>query len=46
MPDAAGRSATDSQVDDHALFRPLGCPACNNRGYRGRMGLYELLVVI
>ncbi len=31
--------------DEHLLFRPRGCSACNDRGYRGRMGLYELLVV-
>ncbi len=29
----------------HLLFRPEGCPACAQRGYRGRIGLYELLVV-
>ncbi|HOK05742.1 MAG TPA: GspE/PulE family protein [Syntrophales bacterium] len=27
------------------LFRPRGCPECNHTGYRGRMGLFELLVV-
>ena len=26
------------------LCRINGCPACNNNGYRGRMGLHELLV--
>ena len=25
------------------LFRPVGCPACSNTGYRGRMGLYEVM---
>ncbi|MBK7729159.1 MAG: type II secretion system ATPase GspE [Gammaproteobacteria bacterium] len=46
VPDAAEQDLPQiRRVDDHALFRPLGCPACNNRGYRGRMGLYELLVV-
>lgn len=24
-------------------FRPVGCPACRGNGYRGRMGIYELL---
>jgi type IV pilus assembly protein PilB len=24
-------------------FRPVGCPACSNTGYRGRMGLYEVM---
>lgn len=32
--------------NDLMLFRPKedGCQNCNNRGYRGRMGIYELLV--
>jgi type IV pilus assembly protein PilB len=25
------------------LFRPAGCQACSNTGYRGRMGLYEVM---
>lgn len=25
------------------LCRPVGCPACMNTGFRGRMGLYEFL---
>jgi general secretion pathway protein E len=27
------------------LYRPVGCPACGNTGYRGRTGIYELVVV-
>ena len=27
------------------LFRPVGCSACSNTGYRGRMGLYEVMPV-
>ena len=27
------------------LYRPKGCPACGNTGYRGRTGLHELVVV-
>ena len=26
------------------LYRPVGCPSCRGNGYRGRMGIYELLV--
>jgi type II secretory ATPase GspE/PulE/Tfp pilus assembly ATPase PilB-like protein len=29
--------------DDIKLFKPVGCDLCNNTGYRGRMGLHELL---
>ncbi len=30
--------------DDFKLYRPKGCDICNNTGYRGRMGIHELLV--
>jgi len=30
--------------DDLTLFRAVGCQQCNNSGYRGRMGIHELLV--
>jgi len=26
------------------LYEPVGCDACNNSGYKGRLGLHELLV--
>jgi general secretion pathway protein E len=26
------------------LYRPVGCPACGHSGYRGRTGIYELVV--
>ena len=26
------------------LYRPKGCPACNDTGYKGRVGLHELMV--
>ena len=29
---------------DLTLYKPTGCPACNNSGYSGRMGLHELLM--
>ena len=30
--------------DKFVLYRPKGCPECNETGYRGMMGLFELLV--
>jgi general secretion pathway protein E len=46
VPDSAEMELLQiSRADEHLLFRPAGCAACNNRGYRGRMGLYELLEV-
>jgi type II secretory ATPase GspE/PulE/Tfp pilus assembly ATPase PilB-like protein len=28
---------------DFLLYEPKGCPNCNNTGYKGRMGVHELL---
>ncbi|MXR37586.1 type II secretion system ATPase GspE [Craterilacuibacter sinensis] len=30
---------------DVVHYRPVGCPACAMSGYRGRLGIYELLTV-
>ena len=30
--------------DDLFFYRPKGCKECNDVGYRGRIGLYELLI--
>jgi general secretion pathway protein E len=27
------------------LYHPIGCPACNQLGYRGRTGIYELVTL-
>ncbi len=27
------------------LYRPVGCPRCNNMGYKGRLGIYEVMLV-
>ena len=27
------------------LYRPIGCNTCNNTGYRGRKGIYEMMVL-
>lgn len=29
--------------DHHDFFQGKGCPVCNTTGYRGRMGIYEIL---
>jgi type II secretory ATPase GspE/PulE/Tfp pilus assembly ATPase PilB-like protein len=31
-------------TDNLVLYRPKGCDACDKSGYRGRMGIHELLV--
>jgi len=38
------RIAGSGYGDEITLFRPTGCEKCDHTGYRGRMGLYELLV--
>src|SRR5699024_11910768 len=27
------------------LYRPVGCERCNHQGYRGRTGIYELVII-
>jgi type IV pilus assembly protein PilB len=31
--------------DDVVLYRHKGCSRCNNTGYKGRLGLYEVMIV-
>ncbi|UCD66384.1 MAG: GspE/PulE family protein, partial [Deltaproteobacteria bacterium] len=31
-------------IDDLRFYQPKGCKECNDVGYKGRMGLYELLI--
>jgi len=31
-------------TNDFRLFRPKGCPSCDGTGYKGRMGIHELLI--
>jgi len=34
-----------SQLEGKTLYRGKGCPACSGTGYRGRSGIYEILLV-
>jgi type IV pilus assembly protein PilB len=36
---------TADDVSDKTFYRGAGCDSCNNTGYRGRMGLFELMVM-
>jgi type IV pilus assembly protein PilB len=36
---------TADDVADKTFYRGAGCDSCNNTGYRGRMGLFELMVI-
>lgn len=30
---------------DMTIYEPGGCPACDNSGYRGRIGIYEIMTI-
>ena len=32
------------RADDRGLWHPVGCEQCNHTGYKGRTGIYELMV--
>ena len=36
---------TWEDMSEHVLFKARGCPACNNTGFKGRIGIYEVLEV-
>lgn len=46
-----GRAATEEELemlgcrpDEHRIiYDPKGCPECDNMGYRGRIGVYEIM---
>ena len=42
MPDDFPRA--DCRKDGGAIYRAVGCRQCRGTGYRGRTGIYELLV--
>ncbi|MEL6349569.1 MAG: type IV-A pilus assembly ATPase PilB [Myxococcota bacterium] len=33
------------QVDDFQVMRGAGCRVCNNTGYKGRVGVYEIMIM-
>ena len=32
-------------IEGRAIYKPKGCPACINTGYRGRIGIFEFMVI-
>ena len=32
-------------VSDKKFYRGIGCEVCNNTGYKGRVGLFELMMM-
>jgi type II secretory ATPase GspE/PulE/Tfp pilus assembly ATPase PilB-like protein len=44
------RLVTLAEIDIHPsvpekISRPVGCPSCNNTGYKGRIGIFEIILV-
>jgi type II secretory ATPase GspE/PulE/Tfp pilus assembly ATPase PilB-like protein len=37
------QAAPASGSGERVLYRPVGCDICSGKGYKGRMGIYELL---
>ncbi len=44
-PDILKGIDVDSLEEEVVVYRPKGCPECDNTGYRGRLGIFELLPV-
>jgi len=40
-----GLGMTDKQLEKATFFRPVGCDKCHGMGYRGRLGIFELMVM-
>jgi type IV pilus assembly protein PilB len=38
-------AATAAAREGMALYRKVGCPRCNRSGYKGRIGIFQLLVM-
>ncbi len=36
---------SEDEISDLTIYGPKGCPACTGTGYKGRLGLYELMEV-
>jgi len=36
---------TENELVGAQIFKPVGCPACNGTGYRGRIGIFEMMTM-
>lgn len=39
------KAKLDVPTEITKLYRPKGCPKCNNLGYKGRIGIFEILTI-
>ena len=44
-PDDTERVTINGGYSPKVIYAAVGCPNCNSTGYRGRSGIYELLIV-
>jgi type IV pilus assembly protein PilB len=45
-PEALGRLGADVRLDsDVTFYRGQGCESCRGTGYRGRIGIFELMII-
>jgi len=42
----AGLGVSPDEIDGFRVFRGKGCQMCNGTGYKGRIGLYEVMPVV
>ena len=40
-----GLGVTDEQLSQATFYRPVGCEKCHNTGFRGRLGIFEMMVI-
>lgn len=48
LPDVrelASIGITEAQIGESTFYKGEGCPRCNGTGYKGRLGIFELLVI-
>ncbi len=38
-------SLTPQEMEEVDLYRGKGCPSCSNTGFKGRIGIFELLII-
>jgi type IV pilus assembly protein PilB len=36
---------TDRELQGRTIMRAVGCPNCNGTGYRGRKGIFEMMIM-
>jgi type IV pilus assembly protein PilB len=36
---------SDEEIASHTIYKPVGCKVCHGTGYRGRLGIYEMMLL-